>query len=101
MNNIPQSFKIANQEISVSTVNETENDDYGYFCDATNTIVIAKTVKVNNKPVNLTEKQIKNTYWHEVFHTFQFYYNNKYDEAQAQVFANFMCELEDSIDKPF
>lgn len=94
MNNIPQSFKIANQEISVSTVNETENDDYGYFCDATNTIVIAKTVKVNNKPVNLTEKQIKNTYWHEVFHTFQFYYNNKYDEAQAQVFANFMREFE-------
>lgn len=26
-------------------------------------------------------------------HAFQFYYDNKFDEAQAQVFANFMCEF--------
>ena len=100
-NNIPESFKIANQTITVEIVKSIDNNDYGYFCDATNTIVLAKTLKVNDNIINLTQEQIKNTFWHEVFHAFQFYFNNKYDEAQSQVYANFMCEFIESTTKPF
>ena len=55
--------------------------------------VSAKTVDVDDiGKVELTEQQILNTFMHELMHVWQFYFNNHYDEAQAQVFANFMCE---------
>lgn len=42
--------------------------------------------------IHLTEEQIKNSFWHEVFHAY--YYCNKQDESLAQTFANFMREFE-------
>ena len=36
---------------------------------------------------------MENTLWHEILHAFQFYATTEYDEAQAQVYANFICEL--------
>ena len=102
MNNIPISFKIANQTIKVNLLDKVINNNYGNFFDITNEINLAKNIEAEDgKTYQLTQEQIKNTFWHEVFHAFQFYYNNKYDEAQAQVFANFMCELIESTDKPF
>lgn len=98
---IPESFKIANQLIKVNLLDKVADNNYGNFCDAKNEINIAKTIEVINENVQLTDEQIKNTFWHEVFHAFQFYFNNQYDEAQAQVFANFMCEFIESTDKPF
>ena len=47
--------------------------------------------------VRLTEDQITNTFWHELIHCFQFYFDNSYSEAQSQVYANFMCEYFKSI----
>ena len=41
---------------------------------------------------DLEEGQIENTFWHELFHVFNFYFNTEQDEALAQTFANFMCE---------
>lgn len=35
---LPDKFKIANQEITVIIEDSLPNNDYGYFCDATNTI---------------------------------------------------------------
>ena len=68
------------------------------WCDATNTITLAKTVELEDKTViNLTEDQITNTFWHELIHCFQFYFDNGYNEAQSQVYANFMCEYYNSI----
>ena len=83
---LPSEFKCAGNTIKVQLVEKTYNNNYGNWCDATNTITIAKTI------VKLTEDQITNTFWHEILHCFQFYFDNSYNEAQSQVYANFLCE---------
>ena len=90
---IPKSFKIAGQEVNIIIEDSLPNNDYGYFCDATNEIHLAKTVKVEEEIVTLKECQMFNTFWHEIMHVFQFYFDNNYSEVQAQVYANFMCEF--------
>lgn len=57
---------------------------YGDHSDVELTIRVALRMKCG--------EQIKNSFWHEVFHAF--YYNNRQDESLAQTFANFMCEFE-------
>jgi hypothetical protein len=90
---IPEKFECAGFVINVKIVDKLHNNEYGLYCDATNTISIAKTVDVADiGKVELTEQQMLNTFMHELVHVWQFYFNNTYDEAQAQVFANFMCE---------
>lgn len=101
MNNIPESFKIANQLFKVNIKDKLLDNNYGNFCDVTNELNLAKIIEVNDADYSLTDEQIRNTFWHEVFHAFQFYFNNKYDEAQAQVFANFMCEFIESTKESF
>lgn len=92
MSDIPSEFKCAGFTIKVSVEDSLPNDDYGTFCDATNEIKIAKTMTVDNKVIQLTEEQLLNTFYHELNHCFQFYFDNSYSEAQAQTFANFICE---------
>ena len=95
---LPSEFKCAGNTIKVQLVEKTHNNNYGNWCDATNTITIAKTVELEDKTVvRLTEDQITNTFWHELIHCFQFYFDNSYSEAQSQVYANFMCEYFKSI----
>lgn len=92
---IPSSFECAGFTIKVEIVDSTKNNSYGQFCDATNTIKIAKTVEAEGEgTITLTEAQKLNTFYHELIHVFQFYYNNDFAESQAQVFANFICEYE-------
>lgn len=99
---LPDKFKIANQEITVVLEDSLPNNNYGYFNDATNTIKLARTLNTEYEgKVKLTDEQIRNSFYHELFHVFQFYLNNKFDETQAQVYANFMCEFIDSTEKPF
>lgn len=88
--NLPTHFKIGNQQIRVEVVEETENHEYGNWCDTTNVITIATHID----GIALSKEQILNTLWHEVFHAFCFFYNNDKDEALAQCFANFMREYE-------
>ena len=96
--NITTENKCAGNTIKVKKKKKTDNNNYGNWCDATNTINIAKTIEVDNKTtVNLTEDQIFNTFIHELIHCFQFYFDNSYDEAQAQVYANFLCEYFKSV----
>ena len=79
-------------------VEKTYNNNYGNWCDVTNTITIAKTIELEDKTVvELTEDQITNTFWHELIHCFQFYFDNSYSEAQSQVYANFLCEYFKSV----
>lgn len=90
---IPEKFQCAGFTIQVKLVDKLTDNAYGNYCDATNTISIAKTVDVTDiGKVELTDQQMLNTFMHELVHVWQFYFNNNYDEAQAQVFANFMCE---------
>lgn len=88
-------FKIANQIITTHLQDfVAEGSEYGQFSDAENAIFLAKKIILDGgKTIELTKEQIENTWWHECIHAFQFYFNNKFDETQAQVYANFMQEI--------
>ena len=84
---LPSEFKCAGNTIKVQLVEKTYNNNYGNWCDVTNTITIAKTIELEDKTVvELTEDQITTTFWHELIHCFQFYFDNSYSEAQSQVY---------------
>lgn len=51
--------------------------------------------------VTVSDEQMRNTFYHELFHAFQFYFNNEFNEAQAQVYANSMCEFIETTEEPF
>lgn len=36
-------------------------------------------------------EQIKNSFWHEVFHAFNFYYNNRQDESFSTNIRQLLC----------
>lgn len=38
---------------------------------------------------------------YSIMSCFQFYYNNEFNEIQAQVYANFMCEFIETTEEPF
>lgn len=91
---IPASFKCANHIITVVIEDKNSKNNYGYFCDATNQINLARKVNVEEiGDIKLTDQQVVNTFFHELMHCFQFYYGNEYSETEAQVFANFMYEF--------
>lgn len=90
---IPASFKCAGFTIKIEILDKLPDSIYGDFNDAKNLIRIARTVEVDKEVVPLTKEQIINTFYHECCHCFQYYYNTDTDEAQAQVFANFMQEF--------
>lgn len=88
--NIPKQFELARHVIKVNIVESLPDDEYGNFSDQELLINIATTVKGHK----LQDIQIHNTFWHEWKHAYQFFYNNKFDEIEAQTFANLMCEYE-------
>jgi hypothetical protein len=90
---IYKKFKIASQTITTKIVDHLPENDYGLFNDAENLILIARTIEKDGKMIELSESQQLNTWCHELIHVFQFYFNNDFDEAQAQVYANFICEM--------
>lgn len=96
--NIPKSYKIGGQEFKIKLVDRIrDTDNYGEFSYCPAQIEIAKKYYDNNgNAIDIPEKQIRNTFWHEVFHSFSYMWNNETDESLAQTFANFMCEYEES-----
>lgn len=90
---IPASFNCAGFTIKVELYDKLPNNNYGDFDDARNIIRLARSVEVDKETIQLTNEQMHNTFWHEVGHCFQFYYDNDYSESRAQTFANFMQEL--------
>ncbi len=91
---IPSRFKIANTEITVKIVDHTYNNNYGNWEDVMSTITVAHKIKIDDEYIELTDEQMLNTFYHELFHAFNWFWNNKCDEALAQSFANFMREYE-------
>lgn len=85
---IPSKFKIGGQWFNVKMIDELE-DTYGDFSYTPALIRIAETVDGEKIPQNQKEA----TFWHELFHTFQYMYNCETDESQAQCFSNFMMEF--------
>ena len=94
-NIIPNTFKIAGLTHVVEFVDNIDDGDlFGKTLYASQKILIATHLKEGNEFVAISQRQQYNTFWHEVFHLFQFYYNNGSDEGISQTFANFMCEYE-------
>lgn len=93
---IPSKVRIANHWYKVILCDFIDNGDtFGSHCNLKLEIKVAECMKTDDgETVNLTEEQIKNSFWHEIFHAFNYYYNNKQDESLAQTFANFMREFE-------
>lgn len=92
---IPKKFKIANQEYTVKLV-EYLDDSFGEFDSIRAEIRIAKKAMspYDDELCELSEEQILNSFWHEVFHCFNWHWNTDEDESLAQSFANFMREFE-------
>lgn len=90
---IPKSFTINGFPITVEVVQHLEDNNYGDYSDAKELIRIAKTVKADKETVQLSPTQIENTFWHEVFHAFQFHSKGEYDERESAAYAGLMIEL--------
>lgn len=95
---IPNEFTVAGgKKIIVNIVDSIGNGkDFGEFNDATNIILIAKNVRVDDSWYQVSEEDMYRTYLHELFHVFQFYAGMELDEIIAQMFSNFEYEYEKS-----
>lgn len=94
---IPDKFKIAGFEITVNIVEKTDDNSYGFWDDVNNTIVISKNISMKNGELTtLSERQMENTFYHELCHSFQFYSGKKYSEVECNIFANFMLEFNET-----
>lgn len=94
---LPISFKIANHQFNIVQYDELydENDNYNYGQFDYNNLIIKVRISSNDAEDCILPKEIiLNTYWHEVFHAFNYLWNTEVDESLAQSFANFMRELE-------
>lgn len=99
---IPSSFVIANHTITVDVLDEVADGKtnaavYGNFQDVCQKIRLATHVDTSDAGlVELSEEQIRNSYWHEWAHMFMFFAGMSQDEMIAQAFANIMREYETS-----
>lgn len=94
MNNlIPKQFTIAGITIKVKIVDCIDNGScYGIFNDVACEIKIANRVKVDGVWYDVQENSKINSFYHELFHAFSYYWNTETPEDLAQVFANFALE---------
>lgn len=95
--NIPHSFRIANHDFEVIIQDFVELDGdyvYGTFSSSKQQILVATKIKVEGEQINLTDECIRNSFYHELFHAFNYFWNTDTDEGLAQTFANFMREFE-------
>lgn len=100
---IPEYFETAGGKIIKVRLEDTIESSstkghylFGDFNDASSIIRIAKNVPVDGEDFFQTEEDIERTFWHELFHVFQFYGGFEMDESLAQVFSNFMYEFQHS-----
>lgn len=86
-------FKIAGIKFKIEVVDLLGDGDlYGQFSELDSTISIAKRIKYDGVIRDIPENIMLNTFYHELFHCFNYYYNNEMSEELAQTFANFMVE---------
>lgn len=97
---IPRTFMIANMPHKVimehQAVNSKGESVYGYYRSIDGSIVLGESLTFTGekKEYAIPDEQIKNTFYHELFHAFNFYWNNEFSEELAQTFSNFMREFE-------
>ena len=100
---IPKQFVIACHTIHVYVddwlpAEDIKSDsEYGHWHDVKLEIRLARAIKCRDgEVVPLNEEQIRNTFWHEMFHCFCFFGQIPQDESMVQALANCMREFETS-----
>lgn len=91
--NIPKKFTIFGQAITVEVVESLDDNEYGKYNDALERIMVAKTVKADNKVVKLSQVQIESTFLHEVIHAIQWRVKGEFDETEAASYSNALIEI--------
>ena len=94
---IPTQFTIANHTFKVNQYDKLYMDNEeidGCFCYEG--LEIGIKIK-DSKGKLLPEEIIRNSFWHETMHVFNYLWNTEVDESLAQTFANFMREFETSV----
>lgn len=94
---IPKEITIFKHTIKVRIV-DILDDKFGEFDPVKNEIKIAQNALSKDEVVALSEIQTLHTFWHEVFHVFQWFYEGEYNEGQSQTYAGFMLEILDDIE---
>lgn len=96
--NIPKRYKIGGQWFDVKLMDLVDKgDNYGTMQYCPPLISIATKYQDGDCQLkNISDNQIRNTYWHEVIHSFQYMAGLELDERVASTFAAFMCELEET-----
>lgn len=95
---IPKKFTINGQTVTVEVVDRLPSNNYGEYSDATEKVSIAKTIEENGRTIKLSHLQLENTFWHEVFHVFQFHGKGEFSESESSTYAGMMVELIHSSD---
>ena len=91
---IPETFTLGCHIFKVQLYEELYDDNdplYGQF-DYDEQVIRIRIFKDNGKP--LSKECILNTYYHELFHAFNYLWNTGSDESLASTFAILMCEYE-------
>ena len=95
---LPTQFKIANHTFSIVQYSDLYIDnEWVYGCFSYKDLEICIRIKDGNDLI--PEEIIRNTFWHELFHAFNYLWNTEIDEALAQSFANFMREFESTYER--
>ena len=92
---IPNKFTIAGSTYNINIVENSEKDLDGALGDFSNIlheIRLAKTCRIDEDVINISEDEFIKTYLHELGHCFNYYYNNDCSEEFANAFSNFMYE---------
>ena len=56
-----------------------------------------KNISIKNGELTaLSKRQMENTFYHELYHAFQFYSGKEYSEVECNIFANFMLEFNET-----
>ena len=94
---IPDRFQVAGHPYQIVKKQFVKDDDddavFGLHDMISNKIFLAQEFPLGESSYKFKEHQKLNTFWHELFHAFNYYMNNDQDETLAQSFANFMCEF--------
>ena len=89
--NIPSEFELAGIKFKVIEKESIIDDDtelYGEFDTNQNTIILAKTIYGEE----ITFQTKINTFYHELAHVLQYYYDNGLDESFAQSVGNLLMQ---------
>lgn len=89
--NIPSEFELAGIKFKVIEKESIIDDDtelYGEFDTNQNTIILAKTIYGEE----VTSQTKINTFYHELAHVLQYYYDNGLDESFAQSVGNLLMQ---------